>query len=230
MTRRVLGVIAARGGSKGLPRKNVLSLGGKQLVAWSVAAARQAQRLDRVIISTDDQEIAEAAKAAGCDVPFLRPADLAGDEIGIDAALIHALETLGGTWDAVVLLQATSPFRQAQDIDACVDKLFASEAPGVVSMTKSAKPPHWMYRLGDADLLVPLFPDLTSANRRQDLPPAYVPNGAVYAMRLPQFAATRRFYEPGTLAHVMPPERSVDIDTPLDFAYAQALLASGLVS
>jgi N-acylneuraminate cytidylyltransferase len=227
---RILGVICARGGSKGLPRKNVLPLGRMPTIAWSVLAANASKRLTRSILSTDDEEIADAARQAGGDVPFLRPVELAGDEIGIDAALIHALSALGGNWDAIVLLQATSPFRKAEDIDACIDKLLASDAPGVVSVTKSPKPPHWMYALDDGQRLVPLLPELSQAHRRQDLPSAFVPNGAVYAMRLPHFANNRKFYEPGTLGHVMPPERSVDIDTPLDFAYAQALLASGLVS
>lgn len=227
---KTLAVICARGGSKGLPRKNVLPLGGKPLVAWSVAAGLAATSLSRLIISTDDPEIAEAARQAGCEVPFLRPPELAGDEIGVDAALVHALDAIGGHWNAVVLMQATSPFRKALDIDACVDKLLKGDAPGVVSVTRAAKPPHWMYSLDAQDRLVSILPEFLQASRRQDLPPAYVPNGAVYAMRLPNFVQSRRFYEDGTQAYVMPPERSVDIDTPLDFAFAQALLANGLVS
>lgn len=226
----VLAVIAARGGSKGLSRKNVLNLGGKPMVAWSVTAARQARRIGRLIISTDDKDIADAAQDAGCEVPFLRPAELATDEAPIESALIHALDALSGDWGVIVLLQATSPFRSGADIDACLDLLESSGAPSVVSMTKSPKPPHWMYTLDSEGHMVSVLANPALAHRRQDLPSTYIPNGAIYAARVSWFRQSKSFYAPDTIGFVMPPEHSVDIDTPLDFTYAQALLTAGIVS
>ena len=138
---RALGVICARGGSKGLPDKNILDLGGKPLIAWTVAAAQGATRLDRTIVSTDSPRIADAARAHGADVPFLRPPELASDTAKITDALIHAVETLGGGYDVVVLLQATSPFRTSTDIDATVAALRDTGAESAVTFTEQAKSP-----------------------------------------------------------------------------------------
>ncbi|CAA6605012.1 N-acylneuraminate cytidylyltransferase [Rhodospirillaceae bacterium LM-1] len=226
----ILAVIAARGGSKGLPGKNLLPLGGKPLVAWSVDAARGSKHINRLVISTDDPAIARAAEQAGCEAPFLRPAELATDEAPIEAALLHALGALGGNWGAIVLLQATSPFRTSQDIDGSLDLLLAHDAPSVIGVTMSPKPAHWLHSLDGQGRLAPLISGGETASRRQDLPSAYIPNGALYAARLPWFLHSKRFYAEEALGFVMPPERSVDIDTRLDYIYAQALLEAGLVS
>ena len=219
----VLGVIVARGGSTGLPRKNVLPLGGQPLIAWSVAAAAAARRLDRCIVSTDDWEIAEAARAAGGEVPFIRPGNLATDTASVMDALFHALDAVGGTYDHVVLLQATSPLRTGADIDACITRYLASGAPACVSMTALAKHPAWMFELTDGGRLQPILGDLVVSSRRQDLPAAYAPNGAVYIAGVEWLRITRSFYSPETLAYIMPPERSVDIDTAFDLRIAEAL-------
>ncbi|AVM75581.1 acylneuraminate cytidylyltransferase family protein [Magnetospirillum gryphiswaldense] len=219
----VLAVVVGRGGSKGLPGKNVLPLGDRPMVAWSVAAARESKYVDQVILSSDDAEIIDAAKAAGCDVPFVRPAQLAADDSSVADVVLHALDFLDDKYDIAVLLQATSPLRQACDIDGCLELAMATDATGAVSVTRPPKPPEWMVRLDAEGRMVKVLGG--EADRRQDLPPAYVFNGAVYVVKVAAFRQSRKFVDDDTKAYVMPPERSVDIDTPLDFLWAQALMA-----
>jgi CMP-N,N'-diacetyllegionaminic acid synthase len=218
---RVLAVIAARGGSKGLPRKNLRELGGKPLIAWSIEAARHSQYVDRAIVSTDDAEIAEVARHWAGDVPFLRPAELATDEAPIISSLLHAADSLAERYRYVVLLQATSPFRLGSDIDAALELCCKQGAPACVSVTPVPKA-RWMQEINATGYLVPLFPN--EGTRRQELQQAYQPNGAVYIAELDWLRRKNAFYTPDTLAYVMPPERSLDIDTILDFHFAEAFL------
>jgi CMP-N,N'-diacetyllegionaminic acid synthase len=219
---RVLAIIPARGGSKGLPRKNVLPLAGKPLIAWTIEAAQKSRYIDRVILSSDDEEIIGVARQSGCDVPFVRPAALAADASGTMDVLRHALAEVPG-FDVVVLLQPTSPLRAAGDIDATVEDCVQGGRPASVTVTPSAKPPEWMYRRDGAGCLSPVLPDV-SATRRQELPPAYVVNGAVYAARVDWLLEHGSFVGPETGSVVMPQERSVDIDTAFDLAVAELVL------
>lgn len=221
---KVLALIPARGGSKGLPGKNLRPLGGRPLVAWSVAQARAASLVDRVVISSDDPAIIEVAVAAGAEAPFVRPADLAGDTAGSAEVVRHALEAVGEEFDLVVLLQPTSPLRSAADIDACIRKVAESDAPSCISVSEPAASPWWMYRMDAAGKLAPLLE--SKAVRRQDLPVVYAPNGAVYVVRVPWFRQNLAFVGEGSLGYVMLAERSVDIDTMLDFRLAEAILAA----
>lgn len=221
---RVLGVICARGGSKGLPGKNVRPLGGKPLIAWSVAAARQSGLLDRVVVSTDDDAIAEAARTAGADVPFRRPAELSDDGANLVDVVLHAVDTLAEDFRYVVLLQATSPFRSGADIDACLDLCRRTDAPSANSVCVAEQSPYWMFTQTPDGRLELLIPRERMGFRRQDLPTVYAPNGAVYACQVDWLRRERTFWLPGvTLGHLMPPERSVDIDTALDFHVAEAV-------
>jgi len=223
--KRIVAVIAARGGSKGLPRKNVLPLAGRPLIAWSVMAAQGSALIDRTIVSTDDEEIAEAARAAGGEVPFLRPADLATDSASIIDAMLHAVDTLGETPDYVVLLQATSPLRLASDIDDCIRLCLDNDAPAAATITPAAKSPYWMFLRDDDGRVRPVIERETVGDQRQSLPPAFAANGAVYVARTDWLRRERTFWRPGqTLGHVMPAERSVDIDSLLDFRLAQLLM------
>lgn len=223
--KRVLAVITARGGSKGLPRKNVLEVGGKPMVAWSVEAGRQSRYVDRLILSSDDNEIIAAARAADCEVPFKRPDSLAGDAIPIQDVLIHALDNLAETFDYLVLLQATSPLRGAADIDGAIETCLRTGAPACVSVTTPGKPPYWMYHVDAEGRMERVVEPPAEANRRQQLPPVTVLNGAVYVVRVDWFRAERTFVTGETRAWVMPPERSVDVDTRLDLIFARALMA-----
>jgi len=224
---RVLAVIAARGGSKGLPGKNIRDLGGKPLIAWSIEAASQSQYVDRAIVSTDDTEIADAARRWAGDVPFLRPAELATDEAPIIASLLHAADSAPERYRYVVLLQATSPFRLGSDIDAALDLCRKQGAPACVSVTPSPKA-RWLQEIDATGHLVALFQN--DGSRRQELGQAYQPNGAVYVAQLDWLRRKTSFYTLETLGYVMPPERSVDIDSISDFYVAEAILrASGRV-
>lgn len=229
MAAGIFGIIVARGGSKGLPGKNVRLLAGKPMVAWTVEAALAAQRLDRVVVSTDDAVIAEAARLAGAEVPFLRPAHLAGDTASVVDAIFHAIDNLGEQPEWVVLLQATSPLRLAGDIDACIDLCLSRDAPAVASISLAAKSPYWMVTLDDQGHIHMVVPRDQMGDNRQSLPAAYCPNGAVYVARTEWLRRTRTFWQPGvTLGYIMPPERSVDVDTVLDFRLAELLMTNGV--
>jgi CMP-N-acetylneuraminic acid synthetase len=226
----VLAVIPARGGSKGVPRKNVTLVGGKPLIAWTVEAAREARRVGRVVVSTDDAAIAEVARGCGAEVPALRPAALARDDTpGVEPA-IHIVEWLdaneGYRPTAVVLLQPTSPLRTANDIDAAVGLMEARGASAVVGVTPATMHPAWMKRLASDGALVDV-PGLTQAETlRQHLDPLYVINGAIYLCAREVLVARRSFYAERTFAYVMPAERSLDIDSAWDMRVADLELAS----
>jgi CMP-N-acetylneuraminic acid synthetase len=222
--KRCVAVICARGGSKGLPRKNVLPLAGRPLIAWSVEAARQSTLLDRAVVSTDDPEIAEAARHAGADVPFLRPAHLADDGANIVDAILYTLDTLGEAEGYAVLLQATSPLRTGADIDACIRLCAERKAPAAATVSPAAKSPYWMFHLNDDGSVRPVIPAPAIANQRQALPPAWVANGAVYVAECDWLRHHRTFWVPDvTQGCIMPAERSVDIDSIIDFRLAEVL-------
>ncbi len=220
---KVLAVIAARGGSKGLPGKNIRPVAGRPLIAWSIAAAQASQYIDRTVLSSDDDAIMQAARTCGCEAPFRRPAHLASDEATSISVLLHALDELPG-FEYVVLLQATSPLRTAADIDAACAMLAQSGAPACVSVCLAEQSPYWMYRLSAGYELQALLEAPAGATRRQDLPAVYTLNGAVYVARADWLRQTGSFMGPQTVAHVMPAARSIDIDTLEDFeAFAKAV-------
>ena len=220
---RVLALITARGGSKGLPGKNIRPAGGKPLLAWTVDAARGSRYCDRVVISTDDQAIADTARAHGCEVPFMRPADLATDSTSSMDVVLHALLALPG-FDLLVLLQPTSPLRTSADIDGACELLLAQQAPACVSVTPAQESPYWMYSMTSGQALRPIVELPCGVTRRQDLPAAYSLNGAVYVARTTWLQQSRSFVTPQTVALVMPAQRSIDIDTLEDFeAFSRAV-------
>lgn len=217
----VLAIIPARGGSKGVPRKNIRPLAGKPLIAWTIAAAQKSAYIDRLIMSSEDEEIIGVAKTWGCEAPFVRPAELARDEtLGIEPVL-HALDTLPG-YDYVVLLQPTSPLRETADIDGCIARCAEGDAPACVSVSPPVQHPYWTYRIDGEGCLSPLFDNIP--DRRQDLPAVYALNGAVYVARTADLRQTRDFLMPGAVAFVMPDARALDIDTPADLTIAECLL------
>lgn len=212
---KVLAVIAARGGSKGVPRKNLRPAGGRPLIAWTIEEGRKSRFIDRLIVSSEDQEIIEVARSWGCEAPFVRPVELAQDDTpGVDPVL-HAIDALPG-YELVVLLQATSPLRSAADIDGCLERCAEGRANACVSVTAAEESPYWMYTLGAGGRIQPLMDSKLAFTRRQELPQAYLLNGAVYVARCEWLRARRTFVTDETLAFVMPRERSLDIDTELD--------------
>lgn len=215
---RVLGVIAARGGSKRVPGKNVRSIRGKPLIAWAIEEAKKSRHIDRLVLSSDDPAIIEAAKGCGCEVPFVRPAELAQDDTPGVAPVLHAVAMLPG-YDLVVLLQATSPLRNAGDIDGCIERCAARDACACVSVAEAEKSPYWMYFLDDSGHMVPLLGNDAAPARV-----AYLLNGAVYVARTDWLKKTETFVTSETLAYVMPASRSLDVDTELDLRLLDALL------
>lgn len=218
----LLVLIPARGGSKGVPRKNVRLLAGKPLIAWTIETARQAQGVDRIVVSTEDEEIARVAREFGAETPFMRPDALAQDSTpGMDV-VFHALDSLPA-YDDILLLQPTSPLRTAEDIDAIVRQRAEQNAPAAVSVSEVAHPPEWMYRLDGSTQLQPLV-DTPPPARRQDAVPVYTLNGALYLARVSWLVEQRSFVSAQTLGYVMPAERSADIDTPLDWRWVEFLM------
>jgi CMP-N,N'-diacetyllegionaminic acid synthase len=220
---RILALIPARGGSKGIPRKNVRLLAGKPLIAWTIEAARACAELERVVVSTDDAEIASVAREHGAEIPFMRPEALATDSASSLPVVLHALDHLPGI-DAVLLLQPTSPLRTAADIAAVLSLAASTGAPSVMSVAPAPCHPDWMYRMSGGRQLERLMPG-RRALRRQDLEPVYVPNGAIYFNRVDWLRETGDFVGPGTIGFEMPAERSIDLDGPLDWALTELLLA-----
>ena len=225
---RVLFIIPARGGSKGLPGKNLALLGGIPLVGRAARTARQAlaqlKVQGRVIISTDDPAIAEAAQAWGAELPFMRPAKLASDTASSVDVLLHAMQELQpDDFDLIVLMQATSPLVQAEDVAAAV-RLALQTADPVVAVCKAEHPAQWQFALDD-DGYLRQAAAAQQVLRRQDAKPSYRLNGAVYLATPKQIKTLKGFLAEQTRAYVMPTERSVDIDSAHDLSIARALLA-----
>jgi CMP-N,N'-diacetyllegionaminic acid synthase len=233
---KVLGIVTARGGSKGIPGKNLKLLAGKPLLAYTIEAARASGALDRIILSTEDQAIADAGRAMWCDVPFVRPSDLALDDTPHLPVVQHAVkwmdERVGYRPDAVMILQPTSPLRNAADIAGAIALLETTGADSVLSV--SEVPAHWhpMRTLrvddaGGATLLVTGEPVRHRINRRQDLPEAWIMNGAIYACLTPVlFADQPSLYGDRVVAYRMPAERSISIDDLTDWAAAERELSA----
>lgn len=218
----VLGLIPARGGSKSIPRKNIKDIAGKPLIAWTIESALGSGLLAAVVVSTDDLEIGEVARRHGAEMPFLRPAELAQDDTpGVDPVL-HALEVLPG-FDAVLLMQPTSPLRTTEDINGCIRFAEGIGAGCVVSVTEASQHPNWMYRLDAERRLQSLIAE-KHVTRRQDLPAVYAANGALYFARKEWLQRQRAFITADTFGYVMPVERSIDLDSPFDWKLAELLL------
>jgi CMP-N-acetylneuraminic acid synthetase len=228
----VVAVITARGGSQGLPRKNVLPLAGKPLIAHTIIAAQEAKLVGRIIVSSDDEEICLIAKKYGAEIPFVRPAELAtADAAHIDVVL-HALDWLqsnGDIPDAILLLQPTSPLRSAADIDGAIQLMISTGCPAVVGVCPVETHPYLTYKLDDFGRLSSFIDHGLRYPRRQDLPPAYTLNGALYLNNCSSLRDTYAFQPLGALGWIMSKQRSMDIDTMDDFLVVENVLL-GLVS
>ncbi|MFA6224292.1 MAG: acylneuraminate cytidylyltransferase family protein [Desulfomonilaceae bacterium] len=210
---KFLAVIPARGGSKGVPRKNIREIAGKPLIAYTIEAARYSRYLDKIIVSSEDEEILNVAKEWGAEI-LVRPAELAQDDTPGIEPVLHAIGVFSG-YDYVVLLQPTSPLRTTNDIEATIDQCLSHQAPSCVSVCESQETPYWMFTFGPDMKLTPFMPGYTRT-RRQDLPPAYLLNGAVYVAEIEWLVLKKDFLANDTVAYVMPVDRSLDIDTEND--------------
>lgn len=226
---KVLGYIPARGGSKGVPGKNIRPLGGLPLIAHTILAAKAAKSLDRIFVSTDYPAIARVSKRYGASVPWLRPARLARDGSNADDALAYDLERLaseqGYRPDAVVVLQPTSPFRPASAIDRAVALHRRSKGRNVVSVTPARSHPNWCFTIDERGGLKRMNSGPFVA--RQHLPPAYFLDGSIFLMSTKAFLRDRSFYKGVVLPLIVPPEEALDIDTLYDFAVAEGLMGRG---
>ncbi len=220
----ILAIIPARGGSKGVPRKNVRMAAGKPLIAWSIVEAQKSKYIDRLILSSEDEEIISVARQWKCDVPFLRPAELATDDVSGIEPVLHAIGSLQEKYDYVVLLQPTSPLRIAEDIDGCIQKCVLKDSPACVTVTEPEKSPYWMFYMNDSERIVPLIEQENIVLLRQNLKNLYVLNGSVYVAKIDWFVRNKKFITDETTAYVMPKDRSIDIDTELDFTFCEFLL------
>ncbi len=229
---RIVALITARGGSQSIPRKNVALLGGKPLIAWTIEAALQSRKLYQLIVSTDDHEIADIAQTCGASVPFLRPKELAQDDSPHISAVIHAIRWLEKHEEFrpeyLVLLQPTSPFRTVEDIDEVIELARATNAEAVVSVMATHHHPYLTYQLTDQGALAEFIPSDLPYPRRQDLPPAYFANGAIYMNRSDSLLSRQTFYPEGMLGYVMPPERSLQIDSAWDHYLAELIVRDGV--
>ena len=219
---KVLGIIPARGGSKGVPRKNIKLLCGKPLLAYTIESALNAKLLTRTILSTEDEEIADIGMGCGVEVPFLRPKELAEDSSPTLPLVLHALENLesgGEDFDAVCLLQPTNPLRRSADIDNCIELLEKTEADSVISVLPVPPEynPSWVYWKGEDGSLGLHTGESEPIPRRQDLRPAFHREGSVYVTRTDVIRTQQSLYGTKILGYEISPEFSSNIDTQNDW-------------
>ncbi len=219
---KVLGIIPARGGSKGVPRKNIRLLNGKPLLAYTAESALQAKKLSRIILTTEDEEIAGVGRRYGLEVPFMRPPNLALDTTPTLPVIVHALETLeaaGETYDAICLLQPTNPLRRAEDIDNCIRLLETSAADSVVSVlaVPDEYNPKWVFWMREDGKLNLCSGENEPIARRQDLPLAFHRDGTIYLIRKSVLLEHGNLYGKNIQAYQMNPKYSVNIDTMQDW-------------
>lgn len=226
----VIGLIFARGGSKGVPRKNLRSLAGKPLLAWAIACGQACPLVDRVVVSTDDPEIAAVARQWGAEVPFMRPDELAADNAPEWLAWRHAIASLRALpgyepFTVMASIPATSPLREPQDLEACVRALLESDADAVVTVRPAVRNPYFNQVVLSQDGLARLvIPPQGAVFRRQDTPAIYDLTTVAYAAR-PDFVLSAPNLMSGRVRAVeVPEERALDIDTELDFYLAECLM------
>lgn len=219
--KKIVAIIPARGGSKGIPGKNIREIGGKPMIAYTIEAAKTAPSINRILVSTDSREIAEIAIRYGAEVPFLRPAGLASDTAKTMDAVMYTLDELkkqGAYYDYMVLLQPTSPLRNGDDIEGCIQKA-VSENADVVAISEVNDPPILMRYADDRGKLTALL-DGNSTVRRQDMPLCYRVNGSVYVNKVEGLSEETSLND-NPVGYIMPKERSIDIDDMADLYLAE---------
>lgn len=223
----ILYFIPARGGSKGLPGKNILLLGDKPMIAHSIIAARNSSYKGTILVSTDDTKIADVAKQYSAEVPFMRPAELANDTAATIDVIFHALEfyeAQGQRFDIVVLLQPTSPLRITEDIEKSIKIMLDKNAEAVVSVCPAEHHPLWANTLPENGSMKDFLRDEVKGKNRQQLPVYYRLNGAVFVSSVAALNKYKTFIHENTYSYVMPENRSIDIDNLMDFKMAELLI------
>lgn len=223
--KNIIAIIPARGGSKGVPRKNVKLLAGKPLIAHTIEAALKSKHIERVIVSTEDKEISEISKKYKAEV-VKRPKELAADKSKTIDTVFHVLDSLkreNYIPDAVILLQPTSPLRTTDDINKAINLFFQNKCELVISVYESGHSFYLSFKIGKK-YLEPIFNRKYLNQTRQDLPRAYIPNGAIYISRPKVLLKYKSFYCRKILPYIMLATRSIDIDNETDFKLAELLL------
>jgi N-acylneuraminate cytidylyltransferase/CMP-N,N'-diacetyllegionaminic acid synthase len=225
-SRFIVAVIPARGGSKRIPQKNVIEIAGKPLIGYSIEAANKCKYIKKVLVSTDNEEIARIAKSFGAEVPFLRPKELARDDTPSLPVIQHAIRYIENAErlkvDIVVLLQPTSPIRSEKYIDETIEKLIYTEADSAVTVCKIKHHPFWSF-IANEDKLSPFSKEGINL-KHEDLPPVYSLNGSVYAVRRDVLLVRNSIFGNDTRAVVMPQEESVDVDDFFDLFMAEMVM------
>lgn len=219
----IIAIIPARGGSKGIPNKNIKNLAGKPLIAYTIKSALNSKYIDRVIVSTDDEEIAAISQSYGAEI-VTRPSDLALDSSPLIDTIFHAVKWLKNDYDfeIVVLLQPTSPLRTTNDIDSSIQLFLKRDCTSVISVCDTRKL-YWSLKLENG-YLIPFFKKKYVAMRRQHLPQLFMPNGAIFISTLCNIYNKKSFYTERIIPYIMPLERSIDIDTDIDFMLAEQVI------
>ena len=219
---RLLALIPARGGSKGIPKKNIKMFSGKPLIAHTIEEALKVSKIEKVVVSTDCKEIANVSKSYGADIPFLRPKEYADDNSTSFCVANHLISEFPD-FSAILLLQPTSPLRTAEDIRGIIEMKIKLDCKSIISVTQTKTHPYWSYYINDEKTLFPYYSIKSQISRRQDLDPAYIPNGALYLCETNWLKSNKSFISNSSKAFIMPPERSVDIDTIFDWKIAEFL-------
>jgi CMP-N,N'-diacetyllegionaminic acid synthase len=226
--KRVLGVILARSGSKGLPGKNLMHINGRPLISWSINSGKNSSYIDDLIVSTDGDEIARLCVNEDVEVPFLRPAELANDTASSFDAVIHAINWLSDRqrfYDIVVLLEPTSPLRESSDIDRALEIMQELRSSSIVSISRAeTQHPSFMYYLGLNKRLEPFLGEYFNSVRRQDLDKLYFLDGTVYCSYIDKLIEKKGFYHEETSGYVVPKWKSLEIDDKDDFIMVEALM------
>lgn len=226
----MIALIPARGGSKGLPGKNIKNLCGKPLIAHTIGAALNASGIDRVVVTTDSEEIAEIAKQYGAEVPFLRPKELAGDTSSAVDVYLHAVDFLqkesGQEIQKFMVLLPTAPLRGSENIEQALKEFYEKKAETLISMKEAETPVSWYYGMNEEGRVKNLgFDGQNAVKNRQVNNVYYIPNGAIYILDTRLLREKRTYYSDNTVAYLMSQEESVDIDCALDFKIAELLLS-----
>lgn len=226
----VLGLVVARGGSKGLPGKNIRPLCGKPLIGWTIEAGRKSQFIDDLIVSTDCENIAKVALEFSAEVPFMRPSELAEDTTNSFDVIKHALDWLnthGRRYEYLVLLEPTSPLRESKDIDCALEEMIAKKASSIVgTCLAETTHPFFMYKQNDNDRLIPFVSGLDKVFRRQDLESVFFLEGTVYASKIDVLLEKKGFYHEDTIGYEVPKWKSPEIDDEVDFLLVESIMKS----
>jgi CMP-N,N'-diacetyllegionaminic acid synthase len=224
----MIAIIPARKNSKGLPNKNIKLLSGIPLICHSIKTALKSNLIDRVIVSTEDNEIASIAKDCGAEVPFIRPANLANDTSKVIDTYLHVIDMITKENSipikSFVALLPTSPLRTSENIDQAIKIFNDKNADSVISVIEAPIPLQWHMHINDQEILKNYLPEFNVLKNRQEEKETYVPNGAIYVFRTEVLRSTRQYYTKKTYPYIMLREQSVDIDDLLDFEWAEFLL------